>query len=283
MRLVVAALSLIAAAACGDDGATNHPDGGPPAEIFDSRVEIIEISDNVGGASNTSVYAVFYDGPVPSSERELNAAGDCRLLEEERPFCTDPCDGVCVATNTCEPLPVRITGGQLSIAAGQFSIGIDPGADNVYGEWLDGAPVRGEATISLEGGPAPALDMNATMPPALVMPDLDADYEIPETGDWTLEWTPGGDAAARVRLEVHNDLHGGGLNSRIVCDAADSGTLVVDAALLDHARFRVNGACGECPLQMFRRYRTPAVSVDGVSVELGSQLGLEWYSRPGQQ
>lgn len=192
----------------------------------------------------TSVLGKVYDGVTPAQvvwEAGLKE-GDCQLFTPRVPFCSTACGGsaVCVEDDTCLDYPIAHSAGQVTVSGlhtdpSQASFVMAPIADNyqppagvslVYPGLDEGEAV----TFAASGDYFSAFTLQAKgVSPLALLNDtilLGADQPL------KLAWTPPGQAGIS-RIHVKLDIsHHGGTKGMIECDADDTGSLELSAALV---------------------------------------------------
>lgn len=185
----------------------------------------------------------FVDGQVsdavlPTDVRtELVAAGDCRILRRENPFCDPPCGGTetCDLSGTCVAYPETVDVGVVEVFGLSTSVAMEPvQPGNAYFDtaldnppWTPGA----ELALSTGSGAYPPLTLHGRAPEPLEVAS-DAWVLVPGE-DFSVAWTPPAtDSGTEVTLELRIDQHGT-TPSTLVCAFADTGTGVVAAETLD--------------------------------------------------
>jgi len=288
MRFVLLLAMLVA---CGDDDSAGGPDA-PPIDAPEGQpraragyIEVLEdvwrFPDDQGGDTYTSarVDARFFDGDEPQFHREVMREGACALRTFTLAQCTQPCNGVCVETDVCQPWPTYVSAGTLSFGGLRTALSIKPRDGWYYPDaplppdlFADDADV----TATLSGATIPAMSLTshavATIAPDITGGKVIAPY--PATGPLELHWTPAPNSNARVRLTLNsnNRGHGAPFDAIIECDVADdAGVIAVPAALLD--AFPATEAwtiCAgsDCPPSNLRRYRNATQPVGERDVEL---------------
>jgi hypothetical protein len=291
-------------AGCGDDGARAvdapgvapidagpTPDGDGAARTGLGGVEVIEawtVTDLGAGPTPqrwADLRARFYQDHEPRWHHEVMQAGACRMVSYAAASCDPAClDGRCVATNVCEPYPVEISAGRLTVSGLATTVEIDP-VDTLYvlGQQLPAELFADGATItaSVAGAALPALSLTTTGVPAL-QPGLTGDVVAAGRGqDLTLTWTPSTDPSARVRLtyNANNRGHGAPYDAIITCEVADAdGTLTVPAAMMDTfpatTAWRIC-AGRDCPPSTLRRFHH--VATPALAGEVGLTVASEYY------
>jgi hypothetical protein len=295
-RLVLLATML---AACGGGDADPDPDAdlGPqvdadvdPAPDFARRagsIQVIETSAITGDETTYSfITAGFGTSPAPFVHTVAATAGQCRLLLWENPRCVPDCvDGACVAENTCESYPSNQSAGALTIDGLRDTAVLQPDA-------LNGYTTTGNADLFAEGAHITAraagddvaafeLSVDAPDAPNLAVQGagtLDFPAFAPDT-DFTFSWNEP-DPASRVFLRMAADAaHGQPFSAMIECDAPDTGSLTVPAALLTEYIDGSHWSCGECPTQTLTRYRAATADFGSETLELrvGNQVQFFYW------
>lgn len=223
--------------AAGDAGAEGDPD--VLAGAFQVRL-VAPVDENAG---STTVFGKVFDGATPEAIvwEVAQEEGACLLETPRVPYCAEPCGGsaVCVEDDTCAPYPashevgtVRLEGVRTIDGATGFSMepianGYQPPADvdlpfPAFGE---GQHIVLDADGGTFTGP---FEIAATGIAPLVLAD---ETPVLRAGqDLVVSWAPGAAGDVHVQLDVS---HHGGTRGRVQCDAADTGTLAIPAALVD--------------------------------------------------
>ncbi|HVV86857.1 MAG TPA: hypothetical protein VHE35_27655 [Kofleriaceae bacterium] len=296
MKLTIAAIAMGAAlAACGgDDGGAAPPaDGGVDApggtarevigsiEVYEENHVWVEDGPPMSNRS-ASVRASFYDGQPPSFHHEVARVGACVLRRYTPSLCDPPCsNGLCVATDVCEPWPSLVAAGRLSIDGLTVAVRLD-GADGFYYPqaqlpadlFADTATVRADLA---GGGSYPPLALTAGGVPAIAGAIPDGKLTLPPGEDATIRWTPAGGAGGsgarmRLTLNANNQGHGQPYLAILECDVADAdGQVTVDASLIDaFPDTRAWNICAgsDCPPSTLRRYHRATAPLGDQDVEL---------------
>ncbi len=291
------ALTLALLAACGDDGggaprdaAVDAPAGTPrevvgTIAVSEQRYVYVDTGPPMETMS-AAVRASFYDGRPPRWHREVARAGACVLWRYTPSLCEPACtDGLCVATDVCEPWPRLVAAGRLTVTGLAVALRL-PGTDGFYYPevalppdlFADGATITAELA---GGGGYPASTLTTTGVPAIrpVMPD--GKLTLTPGQDVTLRWPPAG-GASRVRLTLNsnNRGHGAPYLGIIDCDVDDAaGEVTVAAALIDGfpvTRAWTVCAGSDCPPSTLRRYHRATVALGDRDIELvvGSEVAF---------
>lgn len=165
---------------------------------------------------------------------ETFAAGGCRLLEPQNPFCDPPCSaGEACSQAGCIAYPERLETGEVRLAGLEVDVVMNPRADQRYFETALPHPVFSPNTaiqLTSSGGEVGPLELSGRG---------FAPLELRE-GTWTVqpgqpllvEWTaePGGEAT--IQLTINVDQHGTSPVT-LVCEGPDTGSFEVPAAVVD--------------------------------------------------
>jgi hypothetical protein len=219
------------AGAGGNSSGTTAPANGPSGLFEVHYIRTSSIAD-VGG--------VMRDGPVAELVvwDKKKTEGDCSLYIPRTPFCEAcPTGQVCVDTNVCRAQPtgqsvgnVTLTGLNsatkplpLTFVAGNYS-----SAETLA---LPACTVGDTIGLSATGdGAYPAFSIQAKCVAPLAMSNSSS--VMLESGKaFTLTWTPGTVADARITAEFDLSHHGGS-KGQVRCEAADTGSLTVSGTLI---------------------------------------------------
>jgi Cys-rich repeat protein len=196
----------------------------------------------IGTSSYTDVSGLMYDGPTADLVvwEKKKTDGDCSLYTPRSPFCESCPDGqVCVDTNVCRKQPATHSVGDVTLTglnppSGASSLKLTVGGNNAYlcAETLPVPPCTAGGTIGLSATgdgsyPAFSIQTQCIAPLALTTKSVTLESGQP----FTLTWTPGSVASARITLEFDLSHHGGS-KGQLRCDTADSGSVTVSAALI---------------------------------------------------
>lgn len=216
---------------------------GAPSNSSDAVVGTFTVMLN-DKQSSTTVSGVVRDAPpielvayVPDQK-----SGDCQLYLPTVPFCDPPCPSgqACRAGNVCAPQPTShsvgtVTVRGLALEDGTNEFTMDPiGSSKAYSPSASvklkyppaapGAPIE----LSTSGGDyAPFTIQTTGIAP---IEGFDGD-PLPLERDRPLEltWTAQPGAEVEVILEI---AHHGGAKGKVICNAEDSGSLVIPASLV---------------------------------------------------
>jgi hypothetical protein len=237
-----------------DGGDVERPDDGGEPEAGAAAVGRFQITmvravaargDQPESPAYTSMVGRVYDAEVPPNITWTATAeeGACTLLEPSIPACDPACSGtdVCVADGRCVAYPRSLDLGTVTLRglmrqSGEGEIAIDPPPSKNYqlpgGVQLAYPPFaeRDAITLDAEGGELPAFTIETTGI-AELDPTIDGPLRFTAESATELRWAPAADAAAS-RILVRVDIsHHGGQKGEIVCDAEDTGSLAIPAAL----------------------------------------------------
>ncbi len=237
----LAILLLLTLAGCPTSGPTGDDDdtGPGPTSDADLRIEVYE--SRAPGSDEAVAYA---SAGLPYEREswwvESETAGDCTYFAAVPPEpCDPPCDypDTCNDDGECESPPDAPNAGTITVEGLSVALSIEPEPPYDYylptfspdppgGDLFDeGDPIGASAA----GGDIPTFTLETTGVADLVT-DLDCPPPIAEGEPLTVTWTPGtqGDS---MRFHLRSGNHGTQF-STLVCDTADDGELIVDAALL---------------------------------------------------
>lgn len=255
--LIVVALAWLLA--CGAEGGRG-PDAGPdgfdvaseaaPADVASEAepdgktVFTVSVTEWTGSKGNPdSAFAGAGRGWQDEEPSSVAAtAGDCALvLPVDPPFCDPPCElgSVCVADDTCGAPNPPLGAGDIVLTGLKVACTLHPETQyHYYSALFDPEPADGD--LFVEGARLVATAPGDSVPPFTVETRGVARLEhglacppaLPEGAGLDVTWTPGAQAGARISFVLQSGNHGAQF-ARIVCDTADTGSLHVDAALVD--------------------------------------------------
>jgi hypothetical protein len=187
---------------------------------------------------NTGVEGKVADGVVPISVlEEIGAAGECRLLRRNNPFCDPACDRshTCDFDGVCVAYPANQDLGVVTIAGLAQDVAMDPifPGNTYFDTSLPDPPFApGELiTLDMPDGVYGPLTLHGV---GLELLTGTADEWIIEEGrDLVVTWAPPTTEVVRstVGLSVSIDQHGA-TPGLLRCDFADDGEGVVPEALI---------------------------------------------------
>jgi hypothetical protein len=243
--------ALVSLGACGettggdDDVPADAAPGDPSRRVGTFAIDLVAAREE--NPAHTSIVGVVYDRepPVAVGWNDVVVRGDCRLRTPSVPFCSVPCgpSAVCVAAETCAPYASKRAAGRVQLSGLATSSGrpIDLvaigntyqlGADVTlaYPPFAPGAPVElmADGAGGADGVEGFYIIAAGVAPLALTSADpvLERDVSV------VLTYGPGA-AGATTRLIVELDIsHHGGTRGEITCDAADTGSVTIDGALI---------------------------------------------------
>ena len=275
MRISPLAALIGSLVACGGDGASapGEADGGGwtgaslagpcplGARLGGFLVESGGVAPVVAGAVREAVL------PLEVLDESM-ADGPCRLLTRPQPFCDPACgdDDVCALDDSCVPYPLEQPLGTVGVMGLAAPVTMTADGSNHYTAagvaeplFADGALVSLEA----EGGPTIAgFRLRGVGGPPLA---LGTDRWVLASGQpLEIAWTPSGRGDLTVHVSMSVDQHGL-TPSLLECDAADVGTLVVPAAMID--ALLALGQSG-IPSARIQRRTVDSIDVDPGCVDL---------------
>jgi hypothetical protein len=292
MRLACA-LSLVTFVACGDPDPSTSPDAAPQPDggVEGERVgqlRLLEdhwINPEDGSAFDHGDLLGFYLDAAPIAwHHEEARVGDCALMRYTPANCDPPCgNDVCVATNTCRPLPSFHSAGRLTVTGLTAALTVDgptgyytPPVQLPIDLFADDATI----TAALAGAAVPAHTITARGVLPLVA-TIGTKRTLVPGQPHTITWTPaGGDARVQLEINANNRGHGAPYMAIIRCDVPDSaGAVTIAAALVDaFPENRASSVCAgsDCPPSTLRRYRRGTTAAPGGVAELivGSQISF---------
>lgn len=232
----------------GDSGSDETGDGGDSAVLVGSfQLQLTAPMPETGGmpatSGGTTLFGKLYDGPTPPTlvwELAMEAGG-CRLLTPRVPFCNTPCGGAaaCVEDDTCQDYPSAQSAGEVLVTGvattdGASSFSMMPIANNyqppagttlAYPAFAEGDTIE----VAASGDMVAAFEISATGVAPL---ELQADEVMLDPAvDVVLGWVPAGTAESTIAVALDISHHGG-TKGIIECEAEDSGSLVIPAALV---------------------------------------------------
>jgi hypothetical protein len=191
----------------------------------------------------TKIVGQVSDGPIPSNViwTVANTEGGCRLETPTVPFCAAGCGAdVCVADDVCQAYPVAHSVGAVTLKGVKLAGG---GSTLVLKEIAHSyQPVAGTAlayppfgpaddvTLHAEGGDYTAFDLSAKGVDPLAF--TSTDFELEDGKPLVLTWDAAADPKSSL-LHFKLDIsHHGGIKGIVECDADDSGSLTISAAMI---------------------------------------------------
>ncbi len=193
---------------------------------------------------STEVVGKVYDGAQPSQLiwKQDMADGACKLVTPKVPFCNTPCGGsaACVDDDRCQPYPTAHSVGSVTLKGARTEAGASevmlspvsnayqvPAASRLaYPAFSEGDDLQLDAA----GGDFSAFSIKAKGIAPLQV--ADAELRLEPGQPLTISWTrPNASAASKIHLKLDISHHGG-TKGMIECDAEDTGSLVLSAAML---------------------------------------------------
>jgi len=278
-----------------DDDDTADGAGLDPCVFLDEPAGTIHIEEGyftwpgeANPAWHAQVGAQLWDGPSPAVYGEV-VAGECRVQLMEWASCSN-CgwDEFCVADDVCEPYPEGISGGALTLTGldqalvltpEEYNLGLYYGPDDLPTD-LFGAGDPLAATLAGEAFPAVTLAAHGVAPMDHPLGDT-FQLHLPFDEDLAIEWPPGDDPDACVRLDIRAPTRGHGLTltALLSCVSPDDGEITVPAGLLalfPESTCPVN-AGADCQYSELTRYTARTASTDVGDVTLQVRSGVYFY------
>jgi hypothetical protein len=232
-------------ASAGDAGALEQIDG----EVGTFSVRVVQPVAASGSTSaspgHIAVSGKVYDGlPTPTLIwQEASTVGACALLKPKAPYCEGGCASgfTCVDDDVCQRSPsprdvgavtlsgVKTTSGATTAKLTSIlgSYGPDTGVSFDYPGFAEGDGIELAAA-----GASPIAAFTITAKGVAPLALTGTSYKLDRAQKLALAWTAAGDDAG-TRIKVRLDIsHHGGARGLITCDAPDTGSLDVDAALV---------------------------------------------------
>jgi hypothetical protein len=222
-------------------GSTTATSASGPYGVF----EIHYVTGAAATASFTDISGLMRDGTPTELVvwAKKKTEGDCSLYTPRAPFC-ESCVApqVCVADNVCRTPPSSYPVGKVTLTGLNPTSGASPleltpittdsATNYLCAETLPMPPCTAGGAVRLDAagaGPFPAFSVAGQCIAPLVVGN--ASIAIESGKDFTLTWTPGIVADARIGL-LFDLSHHGGSKGQIICETADSGSLKVSGALI---------------------------------------------------
>jgi hypothetical protein len=255
----------------------------------EERTSIYSEQTNVGA----SAFGYFFNAPMPPYLSLAASEGECALYLYDPNRCGTPDEGgctwdkICAADRTCISWPDHVSLGPMTLT------GLTGVADQVlvadsFAYYMAELPYPPAASIfdassqislSAPGDVLPAIDLTVKGVDALEVDETTYRNVILASNDAAFHWTAG-QATDRIRLTIPavNQCHGCPPLGEIVCDAEDTGTIVVPGALLAALPQVIAGSCVgiDCPQATLERYHSKVANLPQGDVELrvASVLGF---------
>jgi hypothetical protein len=233
-----------------------------------------DAADHVGGfsvameASYTAFSGSVADGVVPVTVLEqVGGEGDCVLLRRNNPFCNPTCSPgqTCDFDGTCIPYPVNQDLGTVSVSGLATPVEV-PGMGPSFTYFDTDLPHPGMTpgaaiVLNTSGGAYDPIELHG-IGVAMIEPSA-SELAIASGEALEVTWAASG-SDARVRLELSVDQHGM-TPVELVCDAPDTGSLTVSAALMtEFLAYPISGY----PVADYWLHTTDSVDIAPGCVEL---------------
>jgi len=229
-----------------DAGAADADPDAPDADTVSDAGEeaafvfTIELMESRSPGSAGMAYASVYNPwSTDGAWVEAMRVGDCVFNEASLGVCEPPCElpDVCHPDGTCAPPVTRRSAGTIEVTGLAPALTLTPQEPyDYYTAAFDPEPTDGQLFSSGDliaaaaaGDSVPPFSVSTTGVADLITA-LPCELPLDADTDLALAWTPAtGDAPIRFVLQSGN--HGAQFSS-IVCETADTGSLVVDASLV---------------------------------------------------
>jgi hypothetical protein len=205
------------------------------------QVQIVA-DENDATEGSTSVIGRVNDGPSPSTViwTTSKQEGDCRVEVPSVPFCDPGCGSdVCVADGKCQAYPTPHVVGEVKLSGLHVGAGTElllkevaknyqapAGTVFAYPPFAEGDTIA----VHAAGGDYTAFDLEAKGVAPLTFTSTDFELEMGKALELT--WTAAADPkSSPVHLKLDISHHGGS-KGMIECDADDTGSLTIPAALM---------------------------------------------------
>jgi hypothetical protein len=244
--------------------------------------------NQLAGTSGSCAYAghQIYEWPNPGEIFGIThhgrwfvayTAGDCYFLAEiMEGLCPGGCnaDQWCTDQDVCEDLPQPAHAGTLTLTGlgpvTPVTITLNPDAEGKYtGQQLqfdNSYTSASTITMTASGGPTPAFTV-AVQGVDVIEPPLQCDSSLPAAGqDLVFTWTPANDGSW-IRLHLPT-WHHAGMGSAVICEAPDTGSLTVPAAMVNY--YLAAGATEQRTYTLERLKQAIVDLGDGRGVALGA-------------
>lgn len=187
----------------------------------------------------TAVEGRVANGVVPSAVRDETArVGECRLVEGRTLFCDPACGSgkACDVGGVCIDYPTAQSVGEVTVNGLTVPLTMQPTST---GKYMNGAttiphPGFGEGdviTLVAAGDVLPGFSLAGRGVAPLIVGQSEA--ALVRGQALAIDWTPGDDPSARLRI-VLDLAHHGGIAASVECEAvADDGRFEIAASLVD--------------------------------------------------
>jgi Cys-rich repeat protein len=187
----------------------------------------------------SSVYGSVNDGVVPLTVlQEVLAAGECRLMKQENPFCDPPCAAgdTCDLDQECVAYPQSVDLGTVTVVGLDVDVSMAPLTPGYtyFEASLPHPPFQPGALVALamDEGPLGPLSLHGVgFTPVEI---LDAEWVLTPGEPLTVTWSANTDAIQRsvVSLRLSIDQHGTSPVS-VWCSFEDDAVAEIPASLVD--------------------------------------------------
>ena len=200
-----------------------------------ARVGLFSI---VLAADYTAVEGRVADGVVPANVRvATDSEGDCRLLEGRSLSCEPACRAgeTCNDAGACIAYPTAQSVGAVTVVGLSVPLSMQPTSLGAYNSAATSIPHPGfgegdAITLTALGAVLPGFTLEGRGVAALSV--TTDEVVLVRDAALALDWTPGADASARIRM-VLDLAHHGGIAASLECDAvADDGHFELPARLV---------------------------------------------------
>lgn len=187
----------------------------------------------------TAVEGRVASGVVPSAVRvETDREGACRLVEGRTLFCDPGCASgkTCDVDGTCIDYPTAKSVGVVTVNGLTVPLAMTPTSTGSYNNGATSIPHPGFAegglvTLSAPGDVLPGFALEGRGVAPLVVAQTEA--ALVRGQALGIDWTPGANASARLRL-VLDLAHHGGIAASVECEGVDDdGSFEIPARLID--------------------------------------------------
>lgn len=238
------------------------------------RISLRKNTDEFGKTVNSvNIVGGAADGPTLPNQSwtTVMTEGDCRLVVPRYYECGEGCGfgNVCVADNTCEPEPSRISIGEVTVSGVKtkdntttFSLGSRTpyltGKEMAFPPFEDG----GQVTFSVAGNSNFNIDpftiTGKGIAPIVLKNDT---INYIDGKEITLEWEPSPQEHDSIFFEIDISYHGG-TKAKILGETVDDGSCTISAEMLD--KLKTYGIAGFPRLIIYRRatFKNEAGNVD---------------------
>jgi hypothetical protein len=188
------------------------------------------------GGNAAAVAGSVADAVLPISVRtEVAAAGGCRILRRENPFCDPPCAGneTCGLDGTCVLYPRNQQLGTVRLAGTSPAMEMMADTTRYYSNTSAQEPLFSEGALiqlDAEGGDLAAFRLRGVGVEDLVLASMD--ILVRPGMDLVIPYTASGRTDVDVYLSMNVDQHGSSPGA-VVCVQEDTGMVTVPASIVD--------------------------------------------------